>query len=218
MRGIVGSAAVLAAAALLVSGCATKDWVRDLVSKKQVETDQRFTEQGQKLDEQNQRVEGMGFKLKTVETGLAETTETAKVARERADAAQTKAGEVDERLTRLWSNRQKRDLVETVEVKFAFDKWNLNDAALTSLTSLVKELQENPKLTVDLTGYADPKGTYDYNVALSQRRVEAVRRYLIERGVELPRIHFVGLGPITEGGQPDAQKRRVTLRLMVASE
>ena len=218
MRGIVGSAAVLAASALLVSGCATKDWVRDLVSKKQVEIDQRFTEQGQKLDEQNQRVEGMGFKLKTVETGLAETTENAKVARERADAAHTKASEVDERLTRLWSNRQKRDLVETVEVKFAFDKWDLNDAALTSLTSLVKELQENPKLSVDLAGYADPKGTYDYNVALSQRRVEAVRRYLVERGVELPRIHFVGLGPIMDGGQADAQKRRVTLRLMVASE
>jgi outer membrane protein OmpA-like peptidoglycan-associated protein len=71
---------------------------------------------------------------------------------------------------------------------------------------------------VDLQGYADPRGTYDYNVGLSQRRVEAVRRFLIEKGVELPRINLVGLGPIMERGQADAQKRRVTVRLMVAKD
>jgi len=55
-------------------------------------------------------------------------------------------------------------------------------------------------------------------VGLSQRRVEAVRRFLVEKGVELPRIHLVGLGPITEKGTPNDQKRRVTVNLMVAKE
>ena len=79
-------------------------------------------------------------------------------------------------------------------------------------------MKENVRLTVDLQGYADPVGTYAYNVGLSQRRVEAVRRFLVEKGVELPRIHLVGLGPITEKGTPNDQKRRVTVNLMVAKE
>jgi outer membrane protein OmpA-like peptidoglycan-associated protein len=201
MRRIVMSVMLLPAAALLTVGCATRDWVRDVVGKKEVEFDQR-------LGEQAQRVDG---RFKNVETGLGETGEVARGARARAD-------DVDQRLSRLWSNRNKRDLVETLEVRFGFDKWSLNDAAQTTLESLVKELRANERLTVDLQGYADPRGTYDYNVGLSQRRVEAVRRFLIEKGVELPRINLVGLGPIMERGQADEQKRRVTVRLMVATD
>src|SRR3989442_7055380 len=40
------------------------------------------------------------------------------------------------------------------------------------------------RLSVDLEGYADPTGTYEYNVGLSQRRVETVRRYLVEKRSE----------------------------------
>ena len=211
MRRIMASTLLLPAVVLLGTGCATRNWVRDLVGKKEVEFDQ-------KMGEQSQRVEGMGSRLTTVETGLGQTDETARAARERADAAHTKADDVDGRLTRLWSNRDKRDLVETVEVKFGFNRWDLNDTAQTSLAGLVKDVLSNPRLSLDLEGYADPRGTYDYNVALSQRRVEAVRRYLVAKGVELPRIHYVGMGPILDKGLPDASKRRVTVRLLVASD
>ena len=185
---------VLPAAALLATGCATRDWVRETLGKKEVEFDQR--------------VEGMGFRL-------AGTGTVALGARDRADAAFAKADDVSSRLTRLWSARHERNLVEAVQVRFGFDRWELNDTAQTALLTLIKELRENPRLSVDLEGYADPKGTLGYNVALSQRRVEAVRRYLVDKGVALPRIHSVGLGPILDGGQPDEQKRRVTVKLMV---
>ena len=185
---------VLPAAALLATGCATRDWVRETLGKKEVEFDQR--------------VEGMGFRL-------AETGTVALGARDRADAAFAKADDVSSRLTRLWSARHERNLVEAVQVRFGFDRWELNDTAQTALLTLIKELRENPRLSVDLEGYADPKGTLGYNVALSQRRVEAVRRYLVDKGVALPRIHSVGLGPVLDGGQPDEQKRRVSVKLMV---
>ncbi len=225
MRRVSAIGMLLPAALLTTAGCATKNWVKDLVGKKEVEIDQRFTGVEKKAADESQRVEGMGFRIKTVETGLEETGGIARGAKDRAETAYTKAetahtraDDVDGRLTRLWSNRHKRDLVETVEVRFAFNKWDLNDSAQTSLATLVKELRENPRLTVDLEGYADPVGTYDYNVALSQRRVEAVRRYLIEKGIELPRINLVGLGPIIDKGVPNDMKRRVTVRLLVASE
>jgi len=56
-------------------------------------------------------------------------------------------------------------------------------------------LQGNPTLVVELGGYTDPKGTVDYNYGLSQRRVEAVRRFLVEKGIPLSRVQAVGLGP-----------------------
>ena len=74
------------------------------------------------------------------------------------------------------------------------------------------------KLLVELEGYADPKGPKDYNVELSQRRVEAVRRYLVQNGVEVSRIHSIGLGPIADPKLSDAAKRRVTVKLMVLAD
>jgi len=217
---------------LLASGCATRDWVRETLGKKEAEIDQRMTAEAE-------RVTGLDGRVKGVETGLAETGPVARGARERADGAWTRAedastravgaqgradtafaraDEVDGRLTRLWSTRTKRDLVEAVQVHFGFNRWDLNDTAQTALVALVRELRENPRLSVDLEGYADPRGSYEYNVALSQRRVEAVRRHLVEQGIELPRIHSVGLGPIADKGVPDEKKRRVTVRLMVPAE
>ncbi|MGH7332263.1 MAG: OmpA family protein, partial [Candidatus Rokuibacteriota bacterium] len=71
---------------------------------------------------------------------------------------------------------------------------------------------------VELHGYTDPRGTERYNLELSRRRVEAVRRYLVQRGVELPRINSIGLGPIVDQGVAPATKRRVTVRMMLQAD
>jgi outer membrane protein OmpA-like peptidoglycan-associated protein len=222
MRQAVIVGVVLPAALMLVSGCATKKWVNELVGKEKVETDQKIsgvdskvTAETQRLD---QKVDGVDTRLKTTESTLTQTSETAKGAQARADSAYTKADEANSRLTRLWSNRNARNQVETYQVLFGFDKWDLNDNAQTTLVSIVKEMKENPNLTVDLQGYADPVGSYPYNVGLSQRRVESVRRFLVEKGIELPRINLIGLGPIAEKGTPNAEKRKVTVRMMVNKE
>jgi outer membrane protein OmpA-like peptidoglycan-associated protein len=210
---------VLPAALLLVSGCATKKWVSEYVGKEKVDinsgVDSKMTAESQRVD---QKVDGVDTRLKSAEGTLTQTSETAKGAKDRADNAYTKADETNSRLTRLWSNRNTRSQAETYQVLFGFDKWDLNDGAQTTLASIIKEMKENPNLTVDLQGYADPVGTYPYNVGLSQRRVESVRRFLVEKGIELPRINLIGLGPIAEKGTPNAEKRKVTVRLMVNKE
>lgn len=209
MRRVIHIGFLLPALLILAGGCATKDWVRDLLGKKEAETDVRF----QGVEGRVQRVEGMGFQIQKLEASVGE-------ARSRADEAFARAEQVDGRLTRLWSNRHARDLADTVQVHFGFDRWDLNDTAQTALLSLVKELRENPKLVVDLEGYTDSVGTPEYNVGLSQRRVEAVRRYLVEKGIELPRIHSIGLGHLSDNGKPEeqAKNRRVTLKLMVPKD
>jgi len=195
------------AAALLLSGCATKDWVRDVMGKQASDTDS-------KIGEQRVRVEGMGFRMAKVEERATAVEQQATKAGERAETAHSRAEAVDQRLTRLWTNRNQRQDVESLDVTFGFDRWDLEDGAQTALISFIKELQANPNLTVDLTGYTDPAGGVPYNIGLSQRRVEAVRRFLVARGVALPRIQSIGLGILEDTALPDAQKRRVTVRLM----
>lgn len=215
MRQMMKLGVLLPAAVLLVSGCATKDWVREQFTKSDAATGQRFTKVEGQIEGVSTEVKGVSTEVKGVTTQVKSLEGAVVDARNRADAAMTKAEGVDSRLTRLWSNRYNQKTADTLEVYFGFDKAELTDGAQTALLGVVKELQGNPTLIVELGGYTDPKGTVDYNYGLSQRRVEAVRRFLVEKGVPLTRVHAVGLGPITAKETPDEKKRRVTVKMLV---
>jgi len=214
---------------LLTIGCATKDYVRESLGTQQTQIDQHFNTLEGKVDEDSQRlgaldgrvgdqgqhIEGMGARVQTLETAVGEAGETAKVARERADTAFSKSDEVNSRLTRLWASRNTRTPVDTTDVLFGFNHWDLTDRSQNALATLVKELKENDKLVVELTGYADQTGSREYNIQLSERRVEAVRRFLVQNGVDLWRIQSVGMGPILDREVPKEKKRRVTVSLAI---
>jgi|SRR5690242_1263902 outer membrane protein OmpA-like peptidoglycan-associated protein len=175
------------------------------------QVDERVSTVEGRLNEMNQRLDKMGNQVQKLEGGVAG-------AQDRAVAAQKRADGVDSRLTRLWTNRFNQKPADSLEVYFSPDSIDLTDAAQTALANVVKELEAHPAMTVELGGYTDPRGALDYNYALSQRRVDAVRRYLVEKGIPLGRIQAASLGPISTGGIPDKQKRRVTIRLMVDQE
>jgi outer membrane protein OmpA-like peptidoglycan-associated protein len=205
-------AILLPAVLVAASGCATKDWVRELMGKKEVEIGQSVD---QKVETVNTQLNGQ---IKTVEASLGETTQLARGAGERADAAMAKAGNVDSRLTRVWSNRYNQKAVDTVEVYFGFDQADLSDGAQTALLGVVKELESSPTLIVRLGGFTDPKGTKNYNYTLAQRRVESVRRFLADKGVQLSRVQAIGMGSLDDPAIPDDKKRRVTVTLMIDSD
>jgi outer membrane protein OmpA-like peptidoglycan-associated protein len=198
-------AVLLPAVLITLSGCATKDWVRDLVRTNQVETNQRVDE----------KVDTVSTQVKAVEASLGDTTQLARGANEKADAAMTKASNVDSRLTRVWSNRYNQKAVDTVDIYFGFDQADLSDGAQTALLGVVKELEASPTLVVRLGGFTDSKGSRNYNYTLAQRRVEAVRRFLAEKGVQLSRVQAIGMGSLDDPAVPADKKRRVTVTLMI---
>ena len=225
MRGVM-RVVVVPTVLLLATGCATKSFVRELVGKSEQELDMRVGQVGERvvavegrLGEESQRVTRVEGQLGETVQRLGGVETKVGEAQAKADSAFNRADEVDNRLSRLWTNRHKRQLVETVHVQFAFDKAELTDGAQTALAAILKELKANPALTVDLEGYTDPTGTHDYNIGLSQRRVEAVRRFLIEQGAEMPRVNSVGMGPLNAAkGEDVAKQRRVTVKLLIAAE
>jgi outer membrane protein OmpA-like peptidoglycan-associated protein len=208
MRRIVTWTAPLVLAVVATTGCATKDWVNEKLGKKSAEVDTRFTQ----VDGRVGSVEGS---VKEVGDAARVAQGRAEAAFGRADAAYGRADEVNSRLSRLWNGRNKRNVVETLHVQFGFDRSDLSDGAQTALLGVIKELKANPDLSIDLEGFTDPTGTKAYNVGLSQRRVESVRRYLVEHGADLSRIYSVGMGPLTASADEHPKLRRVTVRLMV---
>jgi len=197
MRRIGRFALLLPAVLAAAAGCATRDWTREYVTTEETKI--------------NQRMDGLSGQI-------AETGQVARAARERADAAMNRADGVDGRLTRLWNNRYNQKPAGTVEVFFGLNRADLSDGAQTALLGVVKELQSNPTLTVQLGGFTDPSGGKDYNYQLAQRRVEAVRRFLASQGVPMSRVTGVGMGPVEDRGTPNDQKRRVTVTLLADSE
>jgi len=77
---------------------------------------------------------------------------------------------------------------------YDFDKATLRPESTTALDKLVQLLQENPNVTIELSAHTDYKGSAEYNKRLSQRRAEAVVRYLTEHGIENERLTPVGYG------------------------
>ncbi|HEY2065607.1 MAG TPA: OmpA family protein [Gemmatimonadaceae bacterium] len=80
-------------------------------------------------------------------------------------------------------------------VHFAYDDASVRSAdvpALDRFASVVNKHYPGAKLTVE--GFADPAGSVDYNLGLSQRRAESVRQYLTNRGVSPSLVEAIGYG------------------------
>jgi outer membrane protein OmpA-like peptidoglycan-associated protein len=74
------------------------------------------------------------------------------------------------------------------------------------LDKLVILLNENPTVTIELSAYADYRGSAEYNKRLSQRRAESVVHYLIEHGIASDRLSPVGYGK----EKPKTIRRKLT--------
>lgn len=86
------------------------------------------------------------------------------------------------------------------DLNFAFDSAKLGDGAPEVLEPVLKFASDYPEKALRIEGHTDSKGSDGYNYRLSRERAEAVRAYLIEKGVHPSRLVAIGLGE----GQPVA--------------
>lgn len=89
---------------------------------------------------------------------------------------------------------------------YDFDKSSLRPESEKALDELVKLLEENPNVTIELSAHCDYKGSDEYNKKLSQRRAETVVNYLIGHGIAKDRLSPVGYGK----GKPRTIRKKLT--------
>ena len=79
-------------------------------------------------------------------------------------------------------------------VHFEFDKANLNGESKRKIQGNVEWMKNNPKTKVQVEGHCDSRGSIEYNIALSERRANAVRSYMVSLGIAKDRLSTVGIG------------------------
>lgn len=79
-------------------------------------------------------------------------------------------------------------------ILFGFDQSDLTPAARQSLTEKAEVLRAIPGLTLRIEGHADERGSDEYNLALSNRRAAAAKRFLVNLGISVDRLETFGYG------------------------
>ncbi|MFY7945075.1 MAG: OmpA family protein, partial [Crocinitomicaceae bacterium] len=80
------------------------------------------------------------------------------------------------------------------EIFFATDSWELNKRSIILLSGFANYLKKNSNLKISVNGHTDDLGDDEQNRVLSQNRADAVKAFLIEKGVNSDRINAIGFG------------------------
>lgn len=79
-------------------------------------------------------------------------------------------------------------------VFFGYDSYNLSPEAISQLELQAQWLRQYPSVNILIEGHADERGTREYNLALGERRANAVRNYMVSLGIDPRRIQTISYG------------------------
>jgi len=225
---------------LVLSGCATRKYVRLQTQALEPAIQEAQTgekENAERIDAVDKRA-AQGISTAQAAAATADTkavaaqktadgaTQAAQAADRKADTANQGVQQAGNRINTLETRINNIDTYtegEKQTVLFAVNQSKLDDQAKSTLDKIASDLSgQRSGYMIELQGYTDGTGSEQYNIGLSQRRVESVERYLVSKNLPLFRVSVVGLGkenPIADNKTKDgrAQNRRVEIRVLKAA-
>jgi OmpA-OmpF porin, OOP family len=110
-------------------------------------------------------------------------------------------------------------VVRLNNVFFDFDKWELRPESYIELNRVVKLLNENPAIEIEMSAHTDSRGSDEYNFKLSDNRAKSVMEYIISKGIDPARITSHGYGetkPVSTNDTDDGRQlnRRVEFTIL----
>jgi outer membrane protein OmpA-like peptidoglycan-associated protein len=89
------------------------------------------------------------------------------------------------------------DIAKVIQINpiyFDLAKWNIRKDAAAELDKIVKVMQENPTMTIELGSHTDCRSTKAYNLSLSSKRAKSSAEYIVSKGIAKNRIVGKGYG------------------------
>lgn len=80
------------------------------------------------------------------------------------------------------------------DILFDFDESNIRSEAQLKLEKLITVMEEYPEIKIEIRSHTDSRGSEGYNNALSERRAQSTKKYLVEKGIEEDRLEAKGYG------------------------
>jgi OmpA-OmpF porin, OOP family len=207
---------ILVVAISLLSGCATKNYVR--------------TQTAPIIDQENQLNEKTAANNRAIkdtderaQAGITKAQGSADQATQNAQNAQNAAGQAEtaandavhraDHLADVVAGLDNYQSVGNVSVTFGFDKSNLTKDDKDQLDSFAQTLASNKNYILEVTGGTDSTGSADYNYALSQRRADSVVQYLASKyNIPAHRFYLIGIGKDKEVADNNTREGRAKNR------
>jgi outer membrane protein OmpA-like peptidoglycan-associated protein len=224
---------LVSAAILIMSGCASKKYVRNQVKTSsdaltvQIENTQgEVKEVRDSVDKVDQRVSGVDAKVSKLDAKTTEQINSVKSDIQNADQKASRAQGAAERagndvttLDQKFRNRNQYNTTDEKVVQFKFNSATLGPQYKDVLDEIANTLMQNPDAILVLEGRTDSMGSRDYNVKLGERRIDAVRRYLaVEKGIPVYRIHEISFGaekPLAENKTREGREKNRVVSMTV---
>lgn len=125
-----------------------------------------------------------------------------------SDARDLKPITVDIDLDRV----KEGSLVVLNNIFFDTDKYELKEKSTGELEKIIRFMNENPKIKIEISGHTDNVGAADYNRQLSLRRATSVYNYLIRHGIDAQRVRYKGFGDDKPVASNDSEEGRARNR------
>ena len=107
---------------------------------------------------------------------------------------------------------RKAMVLQLRNIHFDHNSYDLTSSSFEELDRLVKLMQDNPSMHIEVAAHTDDVGNETYNLRLSQKRGEAARKYLIRNGVQPERIVAKGYGKTKPLVPNDSEENRAINR------
>lgn len=227
------SIVLLTSATLIAtSGCASRKYVRNTVDASADTLNARIdTNEGEikeVRDDVDKKVSGVDTKVSALDTRTTEGFNSLKGdvqnADQHASQAQSAADQASSNVNSLdqkFQNRNNFNVSDEKSIQFKVNSATLDKQYMDTLDEIANSVMQNPDAIVVLEGRTDSTGSKDYNLKLGERRVEAVRHYLVvEKSVPVYRIHDISFGaekPVAENNTREGREknRAVVMTVMV---
>lgn len=146
-------------------------------------------------------------------------TEAARLA---AAAAKQKADDLQKQLTLLNAKQTDRGLVVTLgDILFDSGQSGIKRGATSNLSRLAAFLNKYPERSAVIEGHTDALGSDDSNQALSQRRADAVKSYLVGQGIANGRLTASGKGealPVASNDSPSGRQQNRRVEVIITNQ
>lgn len=214
---------VVSLAFLGVTGCATKNYVRNQTAPLVDHTNQledKTAENNRNIHDVDQRAQAG---IQQAQGAANNATQAAQTADKAAGDAQTAANDAVHRadsLDQVVKGLDNYRPLADVSVTFGFDKSNLTKDSKQQLDQFAQQLGSAKSYILEVTGGTDSTGSAQYNYDLSQRRADAVVQYLAAKyNVPAHRFYLIGIGKdkeVAPNNTPEGRKknRRVEVQLL----
>ena len=214
---------ILAVAIAGLSGCATKNYVKNQTAPiidQTNELNDKTAANNRAIKDTDERAQAGITKAQGAADSATQNAQTAQQAAGTAETAANDAVHRADSLASVVAGLDNYQPIGNVSVTFGFDKSVLTKDDKAQLDTFAGTLTSAKSYIVEVTGGTDSTGDANYNYALSQRRADAVVQYLASKySIPAHRFYLIGIGKDKEVADNStregrAKNRRVDIRLL----